>query len=200
MGEASLFEGKTVALVGNAQSMFDSSLGAAIDSHDVVCRINFGLHIRDPVQQGRRTDLWFVYDSTRQRAFQLRYPSIDLRHQHLIIAHMMHDPLLLVDIHRRFGLPPFTHLGDDFIKSATTLVGAKPSTGFLAAEHISQSGFSKLSLFGFDWKATKSWYHSGGSDNLKKGEHDWEAERRLFFERFLSRPDVSIGQPVSRGV
>jgi hypothetical protein len=34
------FEGKTVALIGNAMSLFEKTYGEEIDSHDVVVRLN----------------------------------------------------------------------------------------------------------------------------------------------------------------
>lgn len=48
--------GKRVAIVGNAQSIFDTVHGKAIDAHDVVIRFNKGF-ITAPDAQGSKTDI-----------------------------------------------------------------------------------------------------------------------------------------------
>jgi hypothetical protein len=37
---------------------------------------------------------------------------------------------------------------------------------------------SRISLFGFDWKRTKTFYH----ESARPSWHDWDAERRLVEE------------------
>ena len=37
-----VFEGKTVSVVGNARSLFDSKYGKEIDTAEIVCRIKRG--------------------------------------------------------------------------------------------------------------------------------------------------------------
>ena len=56
-----LISGKTVAIVGPAQYMMDKKLGAEIDSHDVVVRINRSLESCDNFGRdiGRRTDVLY---------------------------------------------------------------------------------------------------------------------------------------------
>ena len=51
-----LVDGKSVALIGNAESLFDLGLGKEIDGHDVVIRLNRGF-VRDAASQGSRTDV-----------------------------------------------------------------------------------------------------------------------------------------------
>ena len=54
-----LMAGKSVAIVGNAQSLLDQDFGAEIDEHDHVVRINLGLPLRLPRDAcGERTTLW----------------------------------------------------------------------------------------------------------------------------------------------
>ena len=48
--------GKTVAIVGNAQSIFDKENGQAIDNHEVIIRFNKGYIIK-PESQGTKTDI-----------------------------------------------------------------------------------------------------------------------------------------------
>jgi hypothetical protein len=56
--------GKTVALVGPAESIKGSKNGELIDSHDVVVRLNYA-KISDPVDCGTRTDVIY-YDGTHR--------------------------------------------------------------------------------------------------------------------------------------
>lgn len=50
------FHSKTVAIIGNAQSIFDYRFGANIDSHDIVIRINNG-YVKTPESQGSKTTI-----------------------------------------------------------------------------------------------------------------------------------------------
>lgn len=56
-----LIYNKSVAIVGNAQSIFDYEYGNIIDSYDIVCRFNKG-KILNPNNQGSKTDIWMVAD------------------------------------------------------------------------------------------------------------------------------------------
>jgi hypothetical protein len=49
--------GKSIAVVGNAQSLFDAEFGTEIDAHDIVIRLNKGF-VKSPLAQGHRTDFW----------------------------------------------------------------------------------------------------------------------------------------------
>jgi Glycosyltransferase family 29 (sialyltransferase) len=51
---AQLVDGKNVALIGNAKSLFGKRLGREIDDHETVIRLNWG-GIIEPAQQGSRT-------------------------------------------------------------------------------------------------------------------------------------------------
>jgi hypothetical protein len=59
------FEHKNIAIVGNANSLFDASYGEEIDSHDIVVRINRSSSIcfkeneeKNVLCQGNKTDVW----------------------------------------------------------------------------------------------------------------------------------------------
>lgn len=44
--------GKSVAIVGNAESLFNYKYGKDIDSHDIVIRMNLGYRIIKPESSG----------------------------------------------------------------------------------------------------------------------------------------------------
>ena len=49
-------KGKSVAIVGNAKSLFNELYGEEIDHHDVVIRFTHG-YITKPESQGTKTDV-----------------------------------------------------------------------------------------------------------------------------------------------
>jgi len=55
----SIFKGKKVALVGNAESLLSQDKGSDIDSHDIVCRINLGPNLCGTKSHGNKTDVLF---------------------------------------------------------------------------------------------------------------------------------------------
>lgn len=123
-----LVGGKTVALVGRAGSIVGTGRGPAIDSADVVVRINWVLPIEeDQVSDvGRRTDL--VYHCRRAR----------------VATHTA----------KRLGVPTYRvkgpmrkKLAKTFFKRAKTF---RPTTGFCGAVELLRSGASEVRLYGFD--------------------------------------------------
>ena len=63
----SIFENKSVALIGNAQSLFDRSYATEIDQHNVVCRLNRGAEISNTTSHGIQTDVVFYSTPTQIR-------------------------------------------------------------------------------------------------------------------------------------
>jgi hypothetical protein len=55
-----LFGGKSVAIVGSAPDLIGSNMGAEIDRHDIVVRINFPRNTHDISNFGRKTDILFL--------------------------------------------------------------------------------------------------------------------------------------------
>src|SRR6056300_1089817 len=51
------FQNKTIAVVGNAKSLFNSNYGNVIDTHNVVCRINRGFEVHSPESHGTKLDI-----------------------------------------------------------------------------------------------------------------------------------------------
>ena len=56
-----IFYQKSVALVGNSESLLTKEYGNLIDSYDVVCRINRGIEniINNPISSGTKIDILF---------------------------------------------------------------------------------------------------------------------------------------------
>jgi hypothetical protein len=165
------FENKSVAVVGNAQSLFDNSYGDLIDSCDVVCRINVGIKVIDPVAQGQKTDVhvfskWQWIESLNlldynRKNFHTSYKGRDDVNQNI----------------EYFPLDRYTQLKTYLNLSKKE----KLSTGFLFLDYIERSSPLSVSLFGFDWKKTPTYYENDPEYNtkrdVKKDPHVYDKEK-----------------------
>ena len=147
-----------ISVVGNASSILDKNNGALIDSADIVVRCTYGVPTSEE-SQGKRTDI-------------LAAPQI-----------------------RRGGFPEFTEYGTwwNTRKSRENdelyrVLGYTPSTGIVALEMVKNRFPDALvRVFGFDWKATPTFYKrpawvkhketpKGWFNHIEK--HDYASERR----------------------
>lgn len=160
--------GRSVALVGNAQSLLSLNHGAEIDSHDVVVRMNRGF-VRSAAAQGARTDIVaFAADvpalrlALRARDARLLWCSPEVKE--LSYGHLALNRRRLAFAPRSVGEQLSMQLG-----------GARPSTGLLMVALLLDAEPARLRLFGFDWKRTRTLYR----DRITLNGHDWDGERRL---------------------
>ena len=164
-----------VAVVGNAQSILDNANGADIDSHDVVVRLNRGL-ITEPAAQGKRSDIL----------------GLACNMTHAEVAEAFGTPrivwltpireLMANDLLRRrteLSVVPIPHWMD----LKRQIDEARPSAGLIVLNLLLHySSCERIDLYGFDWKASKTLYHSverHEREGVKRRWHDWELERRL---------------------
>jgi len=134
-------QGKRVAIVGNAQNIFDFTNGKEIDKNDFIIRFNRGFIIK-PECQGERTDFLITaanlsdYDLSR---FNAKYT-----------ANRSNNYTSNCD---------FTINNRDRGILANAL-GSQPSTGFMAINICLYFGAKEINLYGFDWGKTETWYHT----------------------------------------
>lgn len=155
--------GRDVALVGNARSLAEKRLGAAIDAADIVIRIN-----RAPMpaaaSHGARTD-WL--------GLATGIPAAEL-------ARIRPGRILWMS-HKRKRLPwavaasPgfYLHPLADWASLRDTL-GAPPTTGLMLIDMLSQSQAKSVTLYGFDFFASLS---LTGSRTAAQVPHNFSAER-----------------------
>lgn len=157
-------DGKSVALVGNAQALLSAGAGAAIDGHEFIMRFNAG-YVSRPQHQGSRTDLVGVSSS--------------MRPEHVAEGH--HGaPVFFLSVNRdrmRSGylrsIEALTIMPIGRFRALKDALGAKPSSGILALSVMRGFAPRSITLFGFDWKKTPTFY------NTRIGVHDWAAEAAL---------------------
>jgi hypothetical protein len=162
-----LFEGKTVALVGNAQSLFGGGLGPEIESAAVVARMNFGF-VSSSNDQGWRTDaLFFATKMSHSKALELFGCS------RFIWSSPKRDTIALGFLLRPQSIA-FVPLED--ARRLEAQLNARPSTGLVALHLLlNRMGAAQVRLYGFDWKATKTFYET----TIFRNVHAWENERDL---------------------
>ena len=163
------FRGKDVALVGSAGALFDQKHGAQIDQHEVVVRINRGVIIKDKEAQGTKTDYWAIGNPITVKD--------------LIDTHTYRGNIHLSPEHR--GKHPY-YLPTKMFNSLTREYGhTKPSSGLMILYYIYESNPKSLSLYGFDWYKSGTWYYIPW-----KHSHDWDREEKFIRKKYLSQENV----------
>jgi hypothetical protein len=155
---------KSIAVVGNAKSIFDKKYGNLIDTHDLVCRINRGVVI-DSISQGTKFDIW---------AFS-KFKLIE------DIAPLYPFPI-------QVETNNFVEIINE-LKLSLGLINKKdkPSTGTTIIKLLSYYEPKNLSLFGFDWGVTKTFYEEDlySKQNLVWKTHDFFKEKN-YIEKNLN--------------
>jgi hypothetical protein len=167
--------GRSVALVGNAQSLLGQAYGPAIDGHDVVIRLNRGL-IRYPEAQGSRADVLGLACDMSMSEIRVAFGNPTLAWLTPIRELMANDVLAM---RKSVAVAPM-----DFWRDLSRQVGdARPSAGLIMLATLREFGeCSSIDLFGFDFKQSKTFYHSDerhGREVVKRRWHDWPAEHSL---------------------
>lgn len=180
---------KSIAIVGNAQSLFDKTNGQLIDSHDIVCRINKGIQIKNNVSQGTRTDIWAYGDFTLIRDYWwLRHNEYTIHlsknkrpeyyeHVNKKISHGFnktdfYTPIKLLETISEYGI-------------------IDPSSGLILIWMIMQYNIKDITLFGFDWKATPTWCNNE-YDNSLVCVHTWELEQQFIHNLLISNHNLKL--------
>jgi len=151
------FRNKNVCLVGSASSLLSGSNGEFIDSFDSVVRCNRGIIIKNEIAQGIRTDVWAIGQGKSVKDLIPLYdiPHVSLSHvqrSRKDIKHWMTSQMQFA-LRKRLG-------------------HRIPSTGLMIAWYIQHYNPLSLTLIGFDWKRTPTWYFEEG----KYQPHNWKLE------------------------
>lgn len=147
-------KGKTVAIVGNATTLFDKQQGAEIDSHDIVIRFNKGFIIR-PESQGTKTSILFL-------ATEL---TLDEK--------ASYKAWFSINRSNRTKCGDLT-LKDNCRRKLKSLLGKQPSTGFIAIDICREAKAKSIDIYGFD-KNVPTFYNPEGY----KTPHDYDKEQEI---------------------
>jgi hypothetical protein len=178
------FEGKTVALIGNATYLFDLSYGEEIDSHDVVVRLNKAAmlytNMKSGDSHGYRTDVWMFWNANEYKNY--------FKNTKAKLMHMGHQGR---NTGNRHGID-FMYPDEPYAKLRK--VAGKhnnPTTGFMALDYIISCKPKSLDVYGFDWKETPT-FTDPDRKKEKNCPHDYEAEKEHCAKFFFSRPEVTL--------
>jgi hypothetical protein len=160
--------GSNIAIVGNAQSVFEVPAGEEIDACGLVMRINRGFVSR-PEYQGSRTDVLCLATEVEQARIDSDFGSPEVI---LVTPRRWTVGRKMLASSERLTCYPL----DAWADLSRQLGDRRPSAGLIAIDlALNFLGGTTIKLFGFDWKATKTYY----SRRQRYGQHDWAAEKQL---------------------
>jgi len=155
---------KKVAIIGNAESIFHEKRGSIIDMHDIVIRINKG-GVNDVAYQGTRTDyicLSLLLEIDELKQFHKTGKVIWMTPKRAKLSNDFLAHVTPMFYPRKMWWKLFYQLGKH-----------RPSTGLMAIDLVNACTPKNISLFGFDFKKTKTFY-----DPVNYlGPHNWNAEK-----------------------
>lgn len=179
------FNGKSVATVGNAQFLFDKDYGKLIDSHDVVVRLNKGAMIPNlpKISHGVKMDI----------VIASRWNLVKYFHKKYIIKKSMFTDIKFIMCGRHgrddlkqpieqkiwyYPLPRHKELKWQLLNLEKK---QDPSTGIIALDIISHGNPKSVSIFGFDWKETPTFYDL----NRQHEPHVYDVEKEYCLNYFV---------------
>lgn len=162
-----LISGKSIAIVGNAASIFGSNCGAKIESNDIIIRLNKG-YVKHPIDQGIRTSMVGITpELSEQEIVNLFGPNKFL----MLIPKMRHYKLF-----NRRSVQNTLFYNFRYWLQDRNLIGKRPSSGFMAISWmIRLNATSEINVYGFDFGKTPTYYNPKGY----KTPHNFEKEKSI---------------------
>lgn len=167
-----ILKGKSVAIVGNAESVLNKSFGSDIDNHDIVIRINKGFPSKNNKALGTKTTILFLActllsSELRQFNAQFTVRRSKLCHNICNFNCSSEDRTRLVQE------------GNNIRKLENKK--SQPSTGFIAINFVLSTEYRNLDLYGFDFFKTQTYYNPKDYKTLHNGRK--EEEKILEYEK-----------------
>jgi hypothetical protein len=162
------FKKKTIAVVGNALSLFDTNYGEEIDAHDVVVRLNLGPRAMGQASHGSKLTV-------------LSCSKYSFLESHGVITDIGPIWTLHISGRERQDPPPrgVHYLDIDSLTDLRTRLSLEkkqdPSAGIATLWYISQCAPRQVDVYGFDWKETPTFYDPVRRD----GAHVYDREREF---------------------
>ena len=180
------FENKTVALVGNAQSLFDKSYGSEIDSHEVVVRMNRAAmlytNFNSEISHGKKTDIWMMWNVVEYRN---KFNDIDKNIKKMHMSGRIRNAVNNIKVDFLYPLEMYEILRKH--------AGPKqnPTTGLMALDYIDSCKPLKVSIYGFDWKETPTFTDLNRREEITSG-HNYNVEKEYCAKRFLTKKNYFL--------
>lgn len=179
-------EGKNVALVGNAKSIFDGTgYGSFIDKHEIVIRMNFGFPFLtqdkkylNPRYLGKKTTLVFAANAVRL----ILSNSLHGYPGYKQLVHLSGNPDVRNETWKEHS-HKFPSYPVEYWESLKNVLTSRPSAGIMAIDILERSNPLKVNIIGFDWKDTPTYYNESETKWNPVGPHDWVKERRYIVSK-----------------
>ena len=165
--------GLNIALVGNAESLFDQNFGQAIDQHDLVVKLNAGTTLNRPQSHGTRCDL-AVFSDPMQFDSSVR----DISDRDTII----HCSNKNREVEYNISFYKIPLESNNEIKSIVNV--DRPSCGLMTLWWLLKYNPKHINVYGFDWKATPTWYTKSWYKQPEKHNYEREREYMLKLAKF----------------
>jgi hypothetical protein len=167
------FEGKTVAVVGNAASLIQQSFGEEIDKAQVVVRINRGGYrfLEFKRQMGTKSHVWCMQNVRQNKALFNKPHTRGVRK-------MQMDT---IDVSPQFAEMADLVFSQEDRAALDSNLTKKSSTGLRVLYYISKQNPLKVSVYGFDWKKSYSWH-----ERRKCVAHIFDEEKDYCFNHFFN--------------
>lgn len=173
------FNEKTVAVVGNSESLTQQSFGKEIDQADVVVRINRGgfRFTEFTRQMGTRLDVWCVQNVRQNKAYFEKPHTRGVRKMQMDTIDV--SPIFTEMADLVFSQDDRNDLDRNLLK--------KSSTGLRVLYYVSKQNPAKVFVYGFDWKASYSWH-----ERRKCVAHNFEEEKKYCFDNFFNNETFEL--------
>jgi len=162
----------SIALVGNAESLFDKTFGETIDQHNLVVKINAGATLDKPLSHGARCDLAVF-------SIPMQFDSIVKDIDTTKIVHAS-DKDRDTEYNKSYYKIPL----QSNLEIRTVARVERPSCGLMTLWWLLKHNPSRIDLYGFDWKATPTWYTKNWYKQPEKHNYDLEQKYILKLCKF----------------
>tara|TARA_R110002110_G_scaffold233345_1_gene449075 strand:+ start:98 stop:718 length:621 start_codon:yes stop_codon:yes gene_type:complete len=177
------FANKTVAIVGNAISIYDKNYGSIIDDHDEIIRMNHS-PMDHPSSEGKKTTI-IAFTGGGRETLNFDELSKKFKNKDLKILALNNSGLIKLKRQNKI-LDNCFFVGEKIKEECGQQTQAKVSAGYLTIHYISKCSPPKsVSIFGYDWKKSRSNWHPEvikinlAGDIISKHSHKWLKEEEI---------------------
>lgn len=185
-----LTDNKSIAIIGNAQSLFDNNWSELINKYDVILRMNFGIYLNQE-QIEKTTNRCDIYTENRNLTCLSNWDKYN----------KLQEPKLKV-LTSPYASKKKDHLGIDWFlpneyihKYKKELNNFNPTTGYRNIRlFIDLDNFIELGIFGFDFFATHNFF----SKDSKTNTHNLNLEKDKLLKFFEKDSRIKYYNMISR--
>lgn len=177
---------KSIAIVGNAESLLGTNFGDEIDSHDIIIRFNNG-YIKNKTAQGCKTHVWASSLYIEEDELQKIFPDIKF-------VIWMTPKLSLIKTYsktffKKVSIYPFLDWYMLYRK-----IKQRPTSGLMLIDYLVKNvKYKNIDIYGFDFFKTNSFYNQVNLEILKSNTpHNFNQEENYVKELMRNNPNIKL--------